>query len=437
MAMISAERTSLPPWYVGITPGATFPWLARLRAATAVLQALALLLVVALPGVDIPIREVVLLLAVALVSNVLMAVWLVRGLTLPRVSAAAALGIEMLLLTALLELTGGPFNPFSVMLIVQVAFAALTLGRLYAGLGTVLAAVCYGALVYWHITEVPHGHHRLNDLPSHVLTMWMSVVAVAELAAYFVVQASNAVARREEKIEAMRQRAARTEHLMSLTTLAAGAAHELSTPLATIAIAARELEHATAARGNVREIAEDARLIRTEVDRCQSILDQMSGRAGGIAADDPETVDITAVLADVRGRLTPEEDRRLIVRLPDRHTAVHLPRAALVRAVASLVDNAFDAAEDPASPVIVEVVHHGDRWSVSVRDQGPAVSADILQRAGEPFFTTKEPGRGLGLGLFLTRIFAERVGGALTLRSGEGTTASLDLPIRSEPAGAA
>jgi two-component system sensor histidine kinase RegB len=435
--MITSERTSLPPWYVGITPGATAPWLARLRWATIALQGTALLLVVSLPGIEIPIREVALLLAVALVSKVLLATWLVRGSTLPRASAAAALGIEMLLLTALLELTGGPFNPFSVILIVQVTFAALTLGRLYAALGTLVAALCYGALVYWHITEVPHGHHRLNDLPSHVLTMWMSVMAVAELAAYFVVQASNAVARREEKIEAMRQRAARTEHLMSLTTLAAGAAHELSTPLATIAIAARELEHATAARGNVPEIAEDARLIRTEVDRCQLILDQMSGRAGGIAADDPEPVRIAEVLAEVRARLTPEDDCRLIVRLPDSQTAVHLPKAGLVRAVASLVDNAFDASEDPASPVVVEIVQHGDRWSVSVRDQGPAVSPEILQRAGEPFFTTKEPGRGLGLGLFLTRVFAERVGGALTLCSGEGTTASLDLPIRSEPAGAA
>jgi len=435
--MTAGDRAGLPPWYVGIAPGKGLPWLVRLRWATAFLQAIALLIVFVASEADIPLREIWWLLVVALAANVFVGFRLSRGATLQRPLSAAALGIEMVLLTALLELTGGPFNPFSVILVVQIAIAALTLGRLYAVLGTVLAAAAYAALIYWHVTEVPHGHHRLNDLPSHVLTMWMSVVAAAELAAYFVVQASMAVARREEKIEAMRQQAARTERLMSLTTLAAGAAHELSTPLATIAIAARELEHATTLRGNVPDIAEDARLIRTEVDRCQSILDQMSGRAGGIAADLPERVDIAALIADVRSRLPAEEQQRLIVRLPDGAEPVHLPRAGLMRAVTSLVDNAFDAAADSESPVIVEVVRQGQRWSVTVRDSGPAVSPDVLQRAGEPFFTTKEPGRGLGLGLFLTRVFAERVGGALTLRSDDGTTASLELPVRSEPAGAA
>ncbi len=434
--MTSSDRTSLPPWYLGITPGATLPWLVRFRWATVLLQAAALALIVAMPQADIPVREVWPLLALALVANVLVAARWITGRSSSKPATGAVLAVEMVLLTALLELTGGPFNPFSVILVVQITCAALTLGRLYALAGTGLAAVCYGALVYWHLTEVPHGHHRLNDLPSHVLTMWMSVAAVAELAAYFVVQASNAVARREEKIEAMRRRAARTEHLMSLTTLAAGAAHELSTPLATIAIAARELERATA-RGSAAEMAGDARLIRTEVDRCQAILDQMSGRAGGATADDPETIDLATLMADVRSRLSPDEQQRLVVHLPDRRVPIHLPRAGLVHAVASLIDNAFDATTDPSTPVVVEVAQQDDRWAITVRDRGPAVPADVLQRAGEPFFTTKEPGRGLGLGLFLTRVFAERVGGALTLRSGEGTTASLELPTRSEPAGAA
>ncbi len=433
---MTPDRTQFPPWYLGITPGATLPWLVRLRWTTALLQGLAVILVIVLPLADIPLREIFVLLMVALIANAVTAVWLSRARDLSRPAAAALLSIEMVLLTGLLELTGGPFNPFSVILVAQVVFAALALGRLYAVLGTTMAALCYGALVYWHITEVPHGHHRLNDLPSHVLTMWMSIAAAAQLASYFVIQASSAVARREEKIEVMRQRAARTERLMSLTTLAAGAAHELSSPLATIAVAARELEHATA-RGNVPEVADDARLIRMEVDRCQAILDQMGGRAGGVAADDPETVDIGTVIAEVRSRLSMEEERRLIVHLPETRTTVHLPKAGLVRAVSTLVDNAFDATSDAQSPVVVQIDQRDDRWSIIVKNRGPAVSTEILQRAGEPFFTTKEPGRGLGLGLFLTRVFAERVGGALTLRSDDGTTAMLELPVRSEPAGAA
>ena len=92
-------------------------------------------------------------------------------------------------------------------------------------------------------------HHRLNDFPTHLFTMWIAVAATAELIAYFVLQASNALARRERELEEMRRQAARTARVMSMTTLAAGAAHELSTPLATIALASKELERSASAQG--------------------------------------------------------------------------------------------------------------------------------------------------------------------------------------------
>jgi two-component system, sensor histidine kinase RegB len=120
--------------------------------------------------------------------------------------------------------------------------------------------------------------------------MWLAGTVAAELVAYFVGRASIALQRREEALEQMRRRAARSERLVSLTTLAAGTAHELSTPLATIALTARELQRALERRNAGRELTEDARLIRSEVDRCQAILDQMSGRAGGSTADQPEVV---------------------------------------------------------------------------------------------------------------------------------------------------
>ena len=105
--------------------------------------------------------------------------------------------------------------------------------------------------------------------------------------------------------------------------------------------------------------------------------------------------------------------------------------------VLSLVKNAFDATGDAPLNVKLEVSRDAETLRVSVRDQGPGVPPDILRHAGEPFFTTKEPGRGLGLGLFLARVFAERFGGTLRLRSDQGTTAVLELPLTSpstEPA---
>ncbi|HEY6510284.1 MAG TPA: ATP-binding protein, partial [Vicinamibacterales bacterium] len=219
----------------------------------------------------------------------------------------------------------------------------------------------------------------------------------------------------------------------SLTTLAAGAAHELSTPLATIALASRELQHAADARGTVPDLAEDARLIRAEVDRCQAILDQMSGRAGGATADDPESIDPATLVAEIRARLSADQLARLQVRLPAAAVPVLLPRAGLTQAVFSLVKNAFDAtAEDKTTPVVIALEQERGRLRVTVADQGPGMSPETLGRIGEPFFTTKDPGRGLGLGLFLTRVFAERVGGGLTVTSNNGTTACLELPIHAE-----
>ncbi len=424
---------SATPWYLGATPLATLPWLIRLRWTTAAIEAIVGGVAWVFPGLDFPLRHVAPVILAASVVNVVVALGLSGGRPLPRAFSLAALMLDTALLVGLLDLTGGPFNPFSVILVAQVTLAALTLGALHAALLGGFAAAGFGLLTYWHLRELDPVHHRLNDFPTHLFTMWIAVATTAELAAYFVVQASDALARREAELEAMRHRAAKNERLMSLTTLAAGAAHELSTPLATIALASRELEHAADARGTVPDLAEDARLIRAEVDRCQAILDQMSGRAGGTTADDPEAVDPAALVAEIRARLTADQSARLQVRLPERPLPVFLPRAGLSQAVFSLVKNAFDAtAQDQRAPVVVALEQDRDRLRVTVADQGPGMSAETLERIGEPFFTTKDPGRGLGLGLFLTRVFAERVGGGLTVTSNNGTTACLELPTHAD-----
>ena len=270
------------PWYLGATSVTTLPWLIRLRWTTAAIDACVVLAVLLLPGIDLPLDHLVWVIGAASLTNAALAFRLATRAAISRPAAAAALGLDVGLLTGLLELTGGPFNPFSVIYAVQVALAAVTLGARWAWLVGAGAAAGYSLLIYWHTTEQAPGHHRLNDFPTHLFTMWVAVAVTAELVAYFVAQASNALARREHELEEMRALAARNERLASLTTLAAGAAHELSTPLATIAIAARELERSAGAADRASALADDARLIRLEVDRCQAILDQMSGRAGGM-----------------------------------------------------------------------------------------------------------------------------------------------------------
>jgi two-component system sensor histidine kinase RegB len=402
-----------------------------MRRATAALELLFLAATWMLPRLDLPLDHIAGLLFVDAVANTAVASWLSRGRTVSRATAALALAVQILLLTALLELTGGPSNPFVVVYALQLALAALTLGARWTTLVGAFTAASYGVLIYWHVREMVPTHHRLNDFPTHLFTIWIAGTVAADLIAYFVVQASDALLRREHELEAMRLRAARSERIVSVTTLAAGAAHELSTPLATIALAAKELARALEARAGVTDLAGDARLIRSEVDRCQTILDQMSGRAGGATADEPELVAIPELLENVRARLAPGLSSRLVVHAPADLRPISVPRAGLSQALLSLVKNAFDATPHGETPVVMHVVDAGEMFRVSIEDRGQGMTAEGLQRAGDPFYTTKAPGRGMGLGLFLARIFAERLGGSLRLESGAGTRAVLELPMSS------
>ena len=343
--------------------------------------------------------------------------------------AAASLLLHIVLLTSLLELSGGPSNPFTVIYVAQIALAAVTLGRGWAYVCAGTAVGCYGLLISWHMEETVPAHHRFVDFPTHLFAMFIATTTLTELALHFAGAASSAIARRQALLDDARAQTARAERVVSITTLAAGAAHELSTPLATIAITARELQRSLEARAAADQWTDDARLIRSEVDRCRAILDQMSGRAGGSSADEAETVDLRLLVEEVRARLADDRMTRLMVDLPVQMPNVLVPRAGLRQTVLALVVNAFDASVQPDAPVALRVTATDRTVCISVRDDGPGLEPDAMRRAGEPFFTTKEAGKGLGLGLFLARIFAERLGGSLRLESDGGTNAVLELPL--------
>ena len=432
--MKPGNDTEQAVWYLATTPAAVSSWLVRLWHTSAAIDVIVVVTAFVLPLGEFPLRR----LAPLLAATAFIALERARRgrQPAPRLVPAAHVLLQIALLTGLLELSGGPSNAFSVIYVVQITLVALTLGAGWAALAGAWAVFCYGALIAWHLEELVPDHHRLIDFPTQLFMMWLAIATLTELAAHFVGAASRAVARREAELEVMREQAARSERLVSLTTLAAGAAHELSTPLATIAIASKELERALARTSVPAECSADARLIREEVDRCQLILDQMSGRAGGSAAEAPEAVTIDAVMDDVRARLSADAAARLrtgsLAGLP----AIVVPRAGLVQVLLSLAKNAFDATHEPDS-VKLDVEAGNGFFRFVIQDAGHGMSAETLHRAGEPFYTTKETGQGTGLGLFLARAFAERCGGSLSLRSDHGTTAILELPAAPARLGAA
>jgi two-component system sensor histidine kinase RegB len=236
------------------------------------------------------------------------------------------------------------------------------------------------------------------------------------------------LAERERELTRARALALQSEKLASLATLATGAAHELSTPLSTIAVIAKELERSL--QGSAAAAVNDAQLIRREVERCREILQRMAAEAGQTSEPDSRPMTVKELLASAVDGLPRLHDVRLEVSADAADSMLRGQAQATAQALRGVLKNAVQASPAATHIEVEAELAEGD-CRISVRDFGLGMSEDVLARAGEPFFTTKEPGEGMGLGLFLTRVVVERAGGHMELSSipGRGTTAVLTLPV--------
>jgi two-component system sensor histidine kinase RegB len=406
-------------------------WLVPLRYLAAAGQLAALAIARLALSLPLPYLALVCVPLATVLSNVLLARAAVPR-ERARVVATGILALDTLLFTALLLLSGGPDNPFSAIYAIHVAMAAMMGSARETWLIAGLSALGYALAFFWH--EPQHFWHGplLPGVPLqlHAVGMWVAVAVVSAAITFFIVRITRTLRAREAALRDLGDLAARNARLASLTTLAAGAAHELGSPLGTIAVIARDIEREAANSESFAQMGEDARLLRSEVERCRAILDRMSGHAESVRLDSAvplyagEVAD--AIASDGLGSEAARVD--LEVEL-DAGEPLGI-RADFAAVVLPLVRNALDASL-PGGRVLVRVRRAADRIQVWVRDEGHGMSAQVLARAGEPFFTTRAPGRGTGLGLFVVRLHAERLGGTLRLESAAsgGTTAIAEWPV--------
>jgi len=421
-----AQRPPLP----GAPAAIWLPWMLRLRWLAAAGQTCAILVVHFAFDLALPLGALAGVVAVTVGTNFVFVSLRDRLLRAPRFAVSGILALDVALLTALLYLGGGPANPFSVLYLVHVGLAALVLG-LRGGLAiAALSAVLYAALFYVQSpVDLMHAMHGERGVALHLAGMWVATAVAAGVLGYFLGNISAALRDREEAILQLQHEAARAEKLVSLSTLAAGAAHELGSPLGTIAVLSRELEHALAARSDAARLVDDVRLVRSEVERCRSILGRLGEGAGGVAGEGPERVSVSEILSEVMEALAPEDRPRLQLPAAALDAGLSVPRRAVAQALTSLVRNALLAT--PSGGVVsIRTESRTHRVRFEICDRGDGMDADVLSRAGEPFFTTRPPGQGMGLGLFLARAVAEQLGGTIGLDStpGCGTTAWLEVP---------
>jgi two-component system sensor histidine kinase RegB len=404
-------------------------WLARLRWAEIAGQALTVLVAQFWLEGQLPISKLLGVIAVGLVSNMVIEWYYFgdrrRGPRVPDPERpvrewhiALVMMIDIAILTGLLYLTGGPHNPFSFLYLVQIALAAVLVRARWTWMLVGLSFVGFGILIVAHEPLAIPEDNR-------VIGAWVALGVASAFVVSFLRRILDALAERETELTDARNLAARQERLASLATMAAGAAHELSTPLGTVALAAKELERAL--KDNAA-LADDARLIREQVGRCRAILDQMQQGAGTVG----ENVDQCTVRDLMNDALTNiREEPRVLCELPDElaGSPLRVPPRAVGQALRSLVTNAQDASPKNAA-VVVSVTRDAATLELVVKDRGAGMPSDVMARVGEPFYTTKAPGRGMGLGLFLARAVIEGIGGTLRIDSaaGDGTSVFVRLP---------
>ena len=335
--------------------------------------------------------------------------------------------LDVAALTVLLAVTGGPDNPFAILYVLPVSTAAMVGGRRLAWLIAAVAVAGYAAQFRWHL-DLALWDQMWAGLHVHLLGMWISVLLVAVTIAFLAQRLHAAFARHERVLDQARRRLERTDQLAWLTSFAAGAAHDLGSPLATMAVAAREIERRCEALGD-GALAAEARMIRDEVDRCGQILDRMAeGLDPGLEEPDrPDSIaDLTVMLAaDLRGEMD-----RVEIRAEDELRELPVRAQRLAQLLLPLVRNGLRASP-PEGRVEIRLASRDGSLHAEIIDHGEGMSPEVLAHATEPFFTTRPRGESSGLGLHIVGVVAEAMGGSLTLSSRlrVGTTVSLVLPF--------
>lgn len=326
-------------------------------------------------------------------------------------------------LSAIAYCAGGSANPLITLYLLWIATGSAMLD---ARLAATLAALCVAAYSLVNLLPVQaHIHDREKALEVHLIGMWLIFVFSAVTICWSVVRLTSAVRRRDAELAAAREAALRSERVVALGNLAAGAAHELGTPLATMAVLTGEVLCDPALPPALRP---DLVLMQAQIQDCKRIITQLAAQAGTARAESVSTLALDEWLVGLlrrwqfqRPAVTPAV--QLTGRRPGPSVAVD---ATLGQAVLNLLNNAADA-----SPERVEVQAQWEPSALCLRiqDRGSGIAAAVADRLGREPVSTR--GEGLGMGLVLAFAAIERSGGRLSFaaRSGGGTVAQMDLPL--------
>jgi two-component system, sensor histidine kinase RegB len=331
------------------------------------------------------------------------------------------LGVDLTLLTIFLAFCGGTANPLTALYLMPVAVAAALLPFPFAWAIAAIATFAYALL--W-IVAVPITVEDMDAaMQMHLAGMWLTFGLSAALLVGIVARMSAALREREQRLVAAQERSMRDERIIALGSLAAGAAHQLGTPLNTATLLADEIASNAPASG---DIASDARELRAQIDRCREIVKNLITEAGARRGSEAISIStwITQVVTNfryLRGDCIPAIDIRdgLESRL------LH-PEITLTQSLTDLLCNAADAS--PGEVALIVEADGNAGAVIAICDAGSGFSAQALSHIGHEPWSDKD--HGLGLGLYLANATAERFGGTLECRNtATGAKVVVTLPL--------
>jgi len=333
--------------------------------------------------------------------------------------------VDTLVLGYLLHFTGGASNPFITLLLVPIALGAAALSVRAVLTISLLAASAYLLLLAWYV-PLPMPMPGDDGFALHVGGMAVNFVITALLLGFFINRLAHALRLQQLEVQRVRERALRDEGILAIATQAAGAAHELNTPLSTMRTLLPELrrEHAGDAA-----LADDLELLEGQVDRCRTILREMVAFGKAQLSQEPERLSVAEFIHGCLERfqlLRPEAELTLELDETIAQTVLRTP-PGLRHALLNLLNNAADASASSHSHAVALLVSRDGDWlQLSVRDHGPGFGA-----TGElTLLGYSQKQSGLGIGLALAEATAERLNGEMIAgNTDHGAEVCLRLPL--------
>ncbi|MCI4662190.1 MAG: ActS/PrrB/RegB family redox-sensitive histidine kinase [Neomegalonema sp.] len=396
----------------------TLRWLAVFGQSAAVLVSTVFL------DVELPLVGCAVAITVSVWLNLIAAMTVQPTQRLSERDALLALIFDLTQLSALLYMTGGLTNPFALFLLAPVTISATVLSlRTTLILGAVSIAATT-LLSQYYLPLHTTGGERIEPHPIYLAGSWVAISLGVTFQAAYTRRVSNEALNMSAALNATQMALEREMRLSSIGALAAAAAHELGTPLATIKLVAGELQ----AELEDAALREDAQLISEQAARCRRILEKLSTVQ---TPDDEQTrqAPITAVVWEAaRPHLTRKAEVRCRLNGVDlidpaegeTDAQPQIPRRPeIIQGLRNIVQNAVDFAD---GVVLIDVDTRGETVSVTIRDDGPGFSQDVLAHLGEPFNTSRARGdrngyEGMGLGVFIAKTLLERTGATVSFRN--------------------